>query len=128
MPVNESGSMRKIAWFVGASGDGEDFTARFIADGVWENGYTDRHLELVRSMQPGDLIAIKSSYTRMHGLPFDNRGHSVSVMAIKAIGTITENLNDGRHLRVTWKPIDPPREWYFYTHRATIWRIEPVSW
>ena len=44
-------------------------------------------------MRPGERIAVKSSYTRKHGLPFDNRGQTVSVMAIKAVGTITENMN-----------------------------------
>jgi hypothetical protein len=62
----------------------EDQTPRFVNDGIWENGYDDRHLNLVRSMQPGDKIAIKSSYTRKHNLPFDNRGNTVSVIAIKA--------------------------------------------
>ena len=77
------------------------------------------------TMRPGDRIAIKSSYTRKHDLPFDNRGNAVSVMAIKAIGTITDNRHDGKHVRVDWTKLDPPREWYFYTHRGTAWRIMP---
>ncbi|MBO9539714.1 AAA family ATPase [bacterium] len=117
------------AWFVGAFyNDTDDHTARFLAEGVWENGYDDKYLELVRSMRPGDRIAIKSSYVRKHGLPFDNRGLSVSVMAIKAIGTIVENLNDGQRVRVDWMPVTPAREWYFYTHRATIWRVQAGDW
>ncbi|MFC0200164.1 AAA family ATPase [Paracoccus rhizosphaerae] len=79
-------------------------------------------------MRPGDRIAIKSSYTRKHGLPFDNRGSTVSVMAIKAIGTITSNLDDGKHVRVDWTPAESPREWYFYTNRATVWRVAPGGW
>ena len=55
---------------------------RFLDEGIWENGYDDKHKDLVRSMQPCDRIAIKSSYTRKHDLPFDGRGNSVSVMAI----------------------------------------------
>jgi transposase-like protein len=47
---------------------------RFLSEGIWENGYEDKHLDVLRSMRPGDRIAIKSSYTRKHGLPFDNRG------------------------------------------------------
>jgi 5-methylcytosine-specific restriction protein B len=115
-------------WFVGASGDLGDYSQRFVKEGVWENGYADRYLDVVRSMQVGDRIAIKSSYTRKRGLPFDNKGQTVSVMAIKATGVITENLNDGRHLRVDWTPIDPAREWYFNTHRGTIWRVVPDNW
>lgn len=116
-------------WFVGASYRGTgDQTPRFLNEGIWENGYDDKHLDLVRSMQSGDRIAIKSSYTRKHDLPFNNRGTTVSVMAIKAIGTITENLNDGKRVRVNWTKQEPPREWYFYTHRGTIWRVAPGDW
>ena len=102
------------AWFVGAAfGGNDDQSARFLYEGIWENGYTDRYLEQVKSIQPGDRIAIKSTYTRKNGLPFDSRGNDVSVMAIKAIGTVTENLNNGRHLKVDWTAFDSPREWYF---------------
>lgn len=84
-------------WFVGASyGGTDDQMPRFLSEGIWENGYDDKHLDVVRSMRTGDRIAIKASYTRKHGLPFESRGQAVSVMAIKAIGTITENLNDGK--------------------------------
>lgn len=116
-------------WFVGASyGGSEDQTPRFLSEGIWENGYDDKHLDEVRSMHPGDHIAIKATYTRKHNLPFDNRGHTMSVMGIKAIGTITENPNNGKRVKVNWKKIDPAREWYFYTHRGTVWRVQPGDW
>lgn len=116
-------------WFVGASyGGTDDQMPRFLAEGIWENGYDDKLLDVVRSMRPGERIAIKSSYTRKHGLPFDSRGRAVSVMGIKAIGTITENLNDGKRVKVDWAKVEPVREWYFYTHRATIWRVLPGEW
>ena len=120
----------RSSWFVGASyGGTDDQTARFVRDGIWENGYDDRYLDEVRAMRPGDRIAIKATYVRKHGLPFDNRGESVSVMAIKAIGTIAENPNDGKRVRVDWTGRqDPPREWYFYTYRPTIWRVNPGDW
>jgi len=116
-------------WFVGAAYDGtDDQTSRFLREGIWENGYRDKYLDLVKSIQVGDRIAIKSSYTRKHNLRFDNRGHTVSVMAIKAIGTVKENLGDGRRLKVDWKPYDEPREWYFFTSRSTVWRVLPGDW
>jgi len=119
----------RACWFVGATyGGTDDQTQRFLEEGIWENGYQDKYLDTVRSIQPGDRIAIKSSYTRKHDLPFDNRGQTVSVMAIKAIGTVKENLGDGRTLKVDWKPFDPPREWYFYTNRSTVWRVLPGDW
>ncbi|MGE0105226.1 MAG: McrB family protein [Blastocatellales bacterium] len=116
-------------WFVGATYHGTvDQTPHFIREGVWENGYQDKYLDAVKSIQVGDRIAIKSSYTRKNDLPFENRGQTVSVMAIKAIGIVTENAGDGRTLRVDWKPYDRPREWYFYTNRSTVWRVLPGSW
>lgn len=122
-------SNQKTCWFVGASyGGTEDQMPRFLLEGIWENGYDDKLLDMVRSMRPGERIAIKSSYTRKHGLPFDSRGRAVSVMGIKAVGTITENLNDGKQVKVDWAKVEPVREWYFYTHRATIWRVLPGEW
>lgn len=119
----------QTTWFVGASyGGTDDQTPRFLKEGIWENGYDDKLLDMVRAMQPGERIAIKAAYTRKHGLPFDNRGRTVSVMGIKAVGTITENPNDGKRVKVDWAQAEPVREWYFYTHRGTIWRMQPGDW
>jgi 5-methylcytosine-specific restriction protein B len=79
-------------------------------------------------MQPGERIAIKAAYVRKHGLPFDNRQQTVSVMGIKAIGVITDNPQDGERVKVQWQPADGVREWYFYTYRPTIWRVVPGEW
>lgn len=129
MNTKSDGTSAQANWFVGASyGGTDDQMPRFLAEGIWENGYDDKLLDVVRSMRPGERIAIKSSYTRKHGLPFDSRGRAVSVMGIKAVGTITENLNDGKRVKVDWAKVEPVREWYFYTHRATIWRVLPGEW
>ena len=112
------------AWFLGASlGGDDDQSARFVREGVWEHGYTDRYIEDVKSSQPGDRVALKATYTRKHGLPFDNCGNFVSVMAIKATGIVADNPGDGRRLLVEWTPVDPPREWYFFTNMRTIWKV-----
>ena len=128
MNSKPEGAGARACWFVGAAYGTDDQTPRFLQEGIWENGYQDKYLDAVRSIQIGDSIAIKSSYTRKHDLPFENRGQAVSVMAIKAIGKVKENLGDGRSLRVDWKPFDPPREWYFYTNRGTVWRVLPGDW
>ena len=121
--------MAETYWFVGASYDRtNDQTPRFLADGIWENGYDDRYLDQVKSMRPGQRIAIKSTYTQKHNLPFDAKGQPVSVMAIKAIGTITENMQDGKRVKVDWEKVDPPRIWCFYTNRLTVWRVEATDW
>ena len=115
-------------WFVGASyGGADDQTAKFLSEGIWRNGWQNRYLEVVKSMQPGDRIAIKYSATRKHNLPFDAGGRTVSVMGIKAVGTVTENLEDGRNVKVDWTAVTPPREWYFYTYRRTVWQVVPGS-
>jgi len=126
----DSGSAKeRPCWFVGASfGGNNDQTQRFLDEGIWENGYSDKYLDKVRAIEVGDRIAIKSSYTRKHGLPFDNRDQTVSVMSIKAIGTVTGNPGDGRVVEVDWTPVEPSREWLFYTNRSTIWRVPPDDW
>ena len=129
MNSKPEGAGEKACWFVGATYDGsDDQTPRFLQENIWENGYQDKYLDVVKSIRVGDRIAIKSSYTRKHDLPFDNRGQTVSVMAIKATGTVTKNLGDGRTLKVDWTPVDPQREWYFYTNRSTVWRVLPGDW
>ena len=116
-------------WFVGAAYGREDQTQRFLDEGIWQNGYEDKQLDLVNSMQPGDLIAIKSAYTRKRGLPFDNREQTISVMGIKVVGVIKKNRGDGRFVDVDWQPrFENTREWYFYTYRGTIWRVTPDNW
>ncbi len=111
-------------WFVGAMwGDGEgDQMLRFLQEGIWQNGYEDTFSEQVRAMAPGDRIAIKASFARKHDMPFDNKGQTIGAMKIKAIGTVTRNHSDGRTVDVDWSPLVEPREWYFYTYRATITR------
>ena len=128
MTTKPEGAGSRACWFVGATYGSDDQTSRFFNDGIWQNGYQDKYLDQVKSIQTGDRIAIKSSYTRKHDLPFDNRGQSVSVMAIKAIGIVKKNHGDGRTLDVEWTPFDPPREWYFYTNRITVWRVLPGDW
>ena len=120
-------SEQRPCWFVGASfGSTDDQTERFLKEGIWENGYHDRYLDQVKSMRPGDRIAIKAGFTRKHNLPFSiPDDHTASGMYIKAIGTVRQNMQDGRHVRVDWTRVDPPREWYFYTYRKTVWEIWP---
>ncbi len=117
-------------WFVGASfGHTDDQSARFLQEGIWEiSSPSQKEQALVRSMRPGERIAIKAAYVRKHGLPFDNRQQTVSVMGIKATGVITENPQDGERVKVQWQPADGVREWYFYTYRPTIWRVVPGEW
>jgi 5-methylcytosine-specific restriction protein B len=117
----EEGEDSETYWFAGALWDkSDDQMPRFLAEGIWENGYEDQFSELVRRMKPGDRIAIKASFVQKQGLPFDVGGKPVSVMRIKATGTILRNLNDGKKVEVAWDPAFAPRDWYFYTYRTTV--------
>ena len=56
---------QRPTWFVGAAFGGvDDQTSRFLRHGIWENGYTDRYIDDVKSIMSGDRIAIKAAYTR----------------------------------------------------------------
>lgn len=126
-PIQSLGT--DFAWYVGATGENSegvytDFSETYIAEGRWENGWDSKFIDVVKSVQVGDKIALKSSYTKKKGLPFNNNGKTVGVMGIKAIGVVTENPGDGKNLKVDWKKVDPIREWYGKgVLRATIHRI-----
>jgi 5-methylcytosine-specific restriction enzyme B len=114
-------------WFAGAAWDDGDQLERFVEEGIWQNGYTEKFSDLVRQMRPGDRIAIKSSFVKKHNLPFNAGGKSVSCMRIKAVGTITSNAGDGKTVRVDWTPVNPPRDWFFYTYRTTLSQADPAD-
>ena len=46
----------------------------------------------------------------------------------KDIWTSLENSGNGKRIRVSWKKIDPIREWYFYTYQRTLWKVTPGEW
>lgn len=114
-------------WFVGAAfGRKQDQFDRFIREGIWEiDAPQPWDQEKVLRMRPGQRIAIKSTYVRWYNLPFNNRDRAVSCMAIKAIGTIAENMGDGARIRVDWEKGFEQREWYHYTYQPTIWEVYP---
>jgi hypothetical protein len=118
-PIRES----RPYWFVVAYWDAGDQTDRFVQEGIWQNGYKDKYLDLVKEIEPGDRIAIKAAFVKKHELPFDNRTEDVSTMAIKATGVVTQNMGDGRNLRVDWMSAEPSREWYFYAYQPTVWKV-----
>ena len=44
----ENEETARVCWFVGAFYDGKnDQTDRFLKEGIWENGYDDKYLEVV---------------------------------------------------------------------------------
>ncbi len=106
--------------------DNDDQIPRFLQQKVWQNHHEDQFSDLVRRIRPGDQIAIKSSFVKKL-VPFDAGGKPVSVMRIKATGTVLENAGDGRTVKVDWDPPIEPRDWYFYTYRTTIEQADPET-
>ncbi|MCR8666233.1 AAA family ATPase [Aestuariibaculum sp. M13] len=93
----------------------KDQTERFVNEGIWTNGYDDKFLKEVNAVEVGSRIAIKSAYTREK---------TRSVMAIKAIGVVTQNLNDGRNLKVDWDKTFEPFEVDFGGYMNTIKQVK----
>ena len=120
--VADSGSQRSnvdSAWYVGATGtdsDGvwHDYFEQYVEEGRWENGWDDRFIDEVRSMKPGDYIAIKATSKQKKNLPFKNNGKWVGFADIKAIGIITENPGDGKNIKVDWQKFSAPKRWYSF--------------
>lgn len=114
-------------WLVGAywsDSNPKDQTERFIAEGIWKNGHENKYLDDVKSMKVGDKIAIKATTTQRSGLPFDSRNKTVSLMIIKAVGTVVANRNDGRTVEVEWDTDFKEKNWYFYTVWNTVWHLK----
>ena len=138
MVIPAESNNTRPAWFVGAAYGGKvstgDQTDRFLRLGIWENGYADDMFSgLIDSMQPGDRIAIKSFFNSPNrlGLPFDNRGHNVTGMEIKAVGEVVSHLpreRGRRRLKVNWIRLSPPRTFYFSAYMQTVHAVYPGEW
>lgn len=115
-------------WLVGANWDGKDKTHEFVDSGAWLNGYEDKYLDRVRSARTGDKIAIKAAFRQKNGLPFDNKGHDVGIMRIKARGTVTVNPGDGRRLIVEWEEDFESFDIYGYAWQPTISELSSKKW
>lgn len=119
----------EFAWYVGttgsnANGEWRDNSDEYIDQGIWVNGWEDKFVDDVESINPGDRIAIKSAFTQKNNLPFENHGKTVAAMRIKAIGVVTENPKDGKSIKVNWERLEPAKTWYGPgTLRQTIHRV-----
>ena len=131
----EENYKNKNFFFVGSAIDGTDYTSDFIENNKWKFGWESREdtdqYQLLRTyydqMNEGDYIVLKSSYTRKIDLPFPNPNNQfASVMRIKAVGIIQENIGDGHTVKVEWIKDyrTTKKEWYFNTSRETIWMLD----
>ncbi|MBF0662630.1 hypothetical protein [Rhodococcus sp. (in: high G+C Gram-positive bacteria)] len=124
--VEELGDV-DLYWIVGCGprASGRNQVDDFIAKGEWRTDPDPRYEAKVADMLPGEPIAVRTRRnTTADHLPFDRRGHRVSVMDFYLRGTITENPGDGCSVRVSWEPLLPiPREYYLYTSQDTVWAL-----
>lgn len=83
----------------------------FLQNNIWINGYSDGKLfKTVNNIEIGDILLLKSSFTRKvkDKSIYTNKeiGEYYSVSRIFAIGEVTDNLKDGRTLKVNWKRLN----------------------
>ena len=123
-------SQTNLCWYVGAAWSNANMTDKFISEGYWENEWDDKFTNLVNQIQVEDKIAIKASFTQKNNLPFDIKGGTASVMSIKCVGTVTKNYNNGKRVDVDWDVDYEQKNWFFFTGRTTIWKVErnPNDW
>ncbi len=82
----------------------ENQLVRFLQRGIWENGFDDKYLDRVNSVPVGSRIAAKTTYTRKEN------DKTISILLIHATGTVTENKQDGKTLKIKWDKIFEPFE------------------
>lgn len=114
-------------WFLEANDNRSDI---FIRNNAWiYTGNNKKDIEQIHLIAAGDQVAIKSVSPQISDLPFENKGYPVPVTQIKAIGTVIENPDDGKSLKVSWQKSIPEKEWYFYTSLKTIWPVnKDTNW
>lgn len=117
-------------YFVGSKLGEKDYLEEFKQKGKWELGWRgnedseqyQKMYKILKTMQPGDILFAKTSYTRKKKLPFELKDKmTVSVMNIRGMGTVKEVLDDGHTVIVEWEKNYVEREWYFFTGQETIW-------
>lgn len=114
-------------WIVTARWGGEDGVQRFLDRSEWglSTDTDSPNNRRVRDMQPGDRIVLRDYFHQTQDLPFDANGERISAIRIRAMGTVTEQHDNGLSVGVAWyEPLDEPRTWYFYTQNDPVWWLK----
>ncbi|MBV6639494.1 MAG: hypothetical protein KI791_02200 [Cyclobacteriaceae bacterium] len=92
-PENE---LKSRAYFVGGHhwNKTENQFDRFIRDGIWENGHENKFHSGVKSVQPKDIIFLKSTWSSA----------GKGILSLNGVGVVIKNHNDGFRLDVNWHP------------------------
>jgi len=114
-------------WIVTARWGEEDGLQRFVDRGEWSllTDTDSPNNRRVRDMQPGDRIVLRDYFHQTQDLPFDANGQRISAIRIRAMGTVTEQHDNGLSVGVAWdEPLAEPRTWYFYTQNDPVWWLK----
>lgn len=96
--IDDIATNKENYWLIEATWNGgNEHAERYITEGVWVNIYSSKTREF-NEIRVNDHIAVKTSITKEI-----EDGRFISAIKIKAIGTVTKNLNDGRHIEVSWE-------------------------
>lgn len=102
--------------------DPENQLPRFIKEGIWENGFDNKYIERVNSVPIGSRLAAKTTYTRKED------DETISILLIHATGTVIQNSEDGKRLKVKWdKSFEPFEIKNKGAYRSTISRINNLE-
>jgi 5-methylcytosine-specific restriction protein B len=69
-----------------------DQVSRFLAEGIWENDDRAQHADRLAQLRPGDRVALKSSFAK----------GTLSILRVKATGTVQATTAAGHALQVAW--------------------------
>ncbi len=121
------------SWFVVTPGPETEEHRRFLSENIWEipsktKVSPNELTQQVRSMKPGDRIALKAIRYCIDDAPFNSRGRWVITMDIYAVGTVQEASEDGRGIKVAWTPLEKPKPWYLYVGLYPIWKPPVKDW
>lgn len=72
--------------------DENDQLPRFIKESIWENGHETNDIDAVNSVKEGDIVFIKSTFSK----------NKISYLRIKSFGVVLSNPKDGHNLKVSW--------------------------
>lgn len=114
----------EIFWVVGQGSrvSNRNQVSDFVARGEWRMDANPQYEAKVADMRVGERIAVRTRRNITENVPFDHRGHPVSIMDFHLRGVITHNPGDGCSVGVEWADaVAVPPRFYLYTSQDMVW-------
>ena len=70
----------------------EEHAHEFFEKNIWENGYEEKYIDLVNSVNDGDIVFLKSTFATANN----------NFLRIKGIGKVIRNPKTGTELVIDW--------------------------